>query len=230
MIKRTVAFIIFSFLLALFNSSIAQDQTHDDSESHQHQHQEKAANLEKDKDRWMWQLPEQVLDSIGVDSGMVVADVGAGNGYFTIRLAQRVGGEGVVYANEIEELFLKVIQDRCQSEGFDNVKTVLGHPDDPNLPDTAMDIVLLVNVIHLVENKILFMQNMGRCIKPGGILAIVQWDAAKLAAEAPRGGPPPKLDEYDRDALIELINESGYTIKSTFTFLPLQNIYICQPL
>jgi ubiquinone/menaquinone biosynthesis C-methylase UbiE len=226
--KQTRILVACGLLLLLSGGSVAPFQTNGDSIGNRHHHQKESERSKQDKDRWMWQLPEQVLDSIGVNIGMVVADVGAGEGYFTVRLARRVGSEGVVYANEIDESLLQTIRDRCQSEKIDNVRTVHGHPDEPNLPDSELDVVLLVNVIHLVENKKLFMQNIRNCIKPSGILAVVQWDAAKLAAEAPRGGPRPNLDEYDREKLLELINDSGYDVKETFSFLPLQGIFVCQ--
>lgn len=227
--KMTGVRACFSLLLLLSCSTIALPQTIYYKSEHQHHDHNRTKIDEVERDRWMWQLPERVLDSIGVVTGMVVADVGAGEGYFTIRLAQRVGNNGVVYANEITGSYLHGIQNRCVSKGVANVKTVLGSPDDPNLPNSQMDIVLMVNVIHLVENKTLFLQNVRNSIKPGGVLSIVQWEASKLMAEAPRSEGPPDLDEYDRENLLELLDESGYDVDKMFTFLPLQDILMCYP-
>lgn len=211
----------FMFVLALFLPGCG-------SKEHAHHHHSAAEMSAKDQDRWMWQLPGQVLDSIGVETGMTVADVGAGYGYFTFPLAQRVGKQGVVYANEINKSYLEFIQKRIDFEGVANVNTVLGSPDDPLLPDSQMDLVLMVNVIHLVENKEIFLQNVKSSIKPSGVLAIVQWEASKLAATAPEGGLS-NLDEFDSENLLKLIDDSGYDVGQIFKFLPKQDIIMCYP-
>jgi ubiquinone/menaquinone biosynthesis C-methylase UbiE len=203
----------------------AQERT--EETTHRHNQEQGSGRSDKDKDRWMWQLPEQVLDSIGVSEGMVVADVGAGDGYFTFRLARRVGALGKVYANEIDESCLVEIRERANLEGISNIVTVLGDPHTPNLPDTLIDVVLLVNVIHLVSDQPLFLQNIRKCMKPDGILAIVQWESGKLAAEVPKSEPVPDLKEFDHSALLETIEAAGFSVDHQFTFLPLQNILMC---
>src|SRR5262249_35686348 len=92
--------------------------------------------------------PDKALDAIGVASGSIVADVGAGNGYITWRLAQRVGAGGKVYANDIQPQMLEFLRKNMEARGLANVETVLGAEDDPKLPRGRLDLVLLVDVYH----------------------------------------------------------------------------------
>ena len=88
-------------------------------------------------DRDAWQKPDLIMDALRVGEGSVVADVGAGGGWFTVRLARRVGPNGMVYAQDVQAEMLEAIGRRVQREGFRNVKPVRGEPDDPKLPSGA---------------------------------------------------------------------------------------------
>ncbi len=198
------------------------------AQEHQH-HQEGGAPDDGDaceRNRWMWQLPEQVMAAIGVAPGMVVADVGAGTGYFTFRLAEKVGGDGLVYANEIDEEALEVIRVRAEKEKVATVRVVLGTPEDAALPDSTFDRILLVNVIHLVEKPVEFLAGLRQDLKPGGQLVLVQWDAHKLAREMPGARPEGELEEYlTADTLAEM-KAAGFEIAAVHDFLPLQEVIV----
>lgn len=185
-------------------------------------------NQQKDRDRWLWQQPEMVMDVLGVKEGMVIADIGAGEGYFTFRLARRIGQKGLVYANEINKEFIKAIDERIRQEGVENITTILGEPDDPLLPEKKIDIALLVNLIHLVDQPVVFLKNIKPCLKPEGTLALVQWDAEKLLTESP-GGSLEDVKEFLKEDLLKKIQTAGYEVIRTETFLSMQNIYICRP-
>lgn len=185
-------------------------------------------NQQKDRDRWLWQQPEMVMDVLGVKEGMVIADIGAGEGYFTFRLARRIGQKGFVYANEINKEFIKAIDERIRQEGVENITTILGEPDDPLLPEKKIDIALLVNLIHLVDQPVVFLKNIKPCLKPEGTLALVQWDAEKLLTESP-GGSLEDVKEFLKEDLLKKIQTAGYEVIRTETFLSMQNIYICRP-
>lgn len=193
--------------------------------SQEHSHEQ---NQERDRDRWMWQQPEMVMDVLGVREGMVVADIGAGEGYFTFRLARRIGQKGLVYANEISRAFIKAIEEHCRQDGVENIKTILGDSDDPLLPENKIDIALLVNLIHLVDKPVLFLENIKPCLKPEGRLVLVQWDAKKLLSESP-GGSLEDVKEFLKEDLLENIQTAGYEVIRTEIFLSMQNIYICRP-
>ena len=85
-------------------------------------------------DRDLWQRPDLIMDSMGIADGSVVADIGAGSGWFTIRLARRVGPQGLVYAEDVQQEMINAISRRVSREGFNNVKAVLGTINDPKLP------------------------------------------------------------------------------------------------
>lgn len=190
------------------------------------QHQHESSAREKDRDRWMWQLPRHVIESIGVKPGMTVADVGAGDGYFSVLLAERVGKSGLVFANDIDERALGVLQERCRNEKIENISIIKGKPDDPLLPEAAFDLALLVNVIHLIEEPTVFLEYLKKSLKPKGVIVFVQWDADKMAVESP-GWDPEDRAKYSQQTTLRMIGEAGLEVVRTETFLPVQNIYIC---
>ncbi len=98
-------------------------------------------------DRDQWQPPEMIMDDLGIADGAVVADLGAGGGWFTIQLAHRVGSNGLVYAEDIQPQMIAAIRRRAQRENLFNVKTVLGTPNDPMLPQ-GIDAVLILDAYH----------------------------------------------------------------------------------
>ncbi len=131
--------------------------------------------------RDQWQRPAEVLDALGAKPGSVIADVGAGEGYFTFHLADRVGPEGKVYAEDIRESALQKIDERKQRHGLSQIQTILGTPSDPRLPAGALDAVLVVNAYHEMLDHDAMLQGMYRALKPGGRLAII--DAADELGE-----------------------------------------------
>src|SRR5688500_6969492 len=102
-------------------------------------------------DRDAWQKPEQVMDALGIADGARVADLGAGGGYFTIRLARRVGPNGIVYAEDVQDEMLGSIERRIEREQLTNVKTVKGTFDNPRLPSGELDAVLIVDTFNAFE-------------------------------------------------------------------------------
>ena len=190
----------------------------------QHEHETRAQD--KDRDRWMWQLPRHVMESIGVKPGMVVADVGAGDGYFSLFLAERVGEGGKVLANDIDERALGVLRERCREDKIENITIIQGKPDDPLLPEAAVDLALLVNVIHLVKNRTAFLDNLKKSLKPEGTIVFIQWDGDKMGLESPEWDPEDRA-KYAQQTTLRMIEEAGLEVIRTETFLPVQNIYIC---
>jgi ubiquinone/menaquinone biosynthesis C-methylase UbiE len=158
---------------------------------------------------------------------MDVADIGAGYGYMTFRLARRVGPEGRVYANEIDERFTRHLDERCKDEDVGNVTVILGTETDPKLPGRTMDLVLMVNVIHLVDAPVDFLRRIQTSLKPGGKLVIVQWDAAKMDVEIDLSPSDEKI--YARETVLRQVESAGYEVERIETFLPVQNIFICKP-
>jgi ubiquinone/menaquinone biosynthesis C-methylase UbiE len=119
---------------------------------------------------------EEVMQLAGVRTGMWVADVGAGEGYYTIRLARAVGAKGRVLAEDIIPSITDGLTDRVQRERLDNVAVRLGTPDDPMLPASTFDRVFLVHMYHEVASPYAFLWHMREGLKPDGIVAVVEAD------------------------------------------------------
>lgn len=120
-----------------------------------------------------WQRPEEVMDALGIKTGSAVADVGCGSGYFTFKLAQRVGREGEVYAEDIDEQEVARIRRRAEDEGLTQVRPLVGVADDPRLPAASLDVVLVVNSYHEWRDYDRMLRHLFATLKPGGFLAII---------------------------------------------------------
>lgn len=119
---------------------------------------------------------EEVMDLAGMKSGMSVADVGAGEGYYTVRLAPVVGKKGRVLAEDIVPEVRDSLSDRVQRERLDNVAVKLGTPDDPMLPAQSFDRVFLVHMYHEVQSPYAFLWHMREGVKPDGLVIVVESD------------------------------------------------------
>jgi predicted methyltransferase len=124
---------------------------------------------ERDK----WQRPADVMDALGLRSGSAAADIGAGNGYFTVRMAERVGSSGKVYAVDIDKTTLQGLRDRAARERLTQIETVFSEPDDPKLPQNSIDAALIVNAYHEMRDYDAMLQGIFRALRPGGRLGII---------------------------------------------------------
>jgi ubiquinone/menaquinone biosynthesis C-methylase UbiE len=119
--------------------------------------------------------PAKLMEALALKPGMVVADVGAGSGFFTFRLAERVGPGGKVLAVDIQPEMLDLIRQRMKERGVKNVVPVLGKIDDPKLPPNGVDLILLVDVYHEFSHPWEMTRAMARSLKPGGRIAFVEY-------------------------------------------------------
>src|SRR5208283_3910262 len=129
-----------------------------------------------------WQRPDVVLNALGITRTSVVCDVGAGTGYFALRLAKRAAQ---VYAVDVEPQLLVLLRDRVSSAGLQNVTPVLGLPHDPLIPSAACDLILIVNVFHHVPDKAAYLRRLQAGLRPGGRLALIDFHKRELPV-----GPP----------------------------------------
>lgn len=136
------------------------------------------AGQDDGKARDAWQRPEAVMDALGIKPGSAVADIGAGGGYFTFHLAQRVGPKGKVYAEDILEHEVNKIRERAAKEKLPQIEAILGAKDDPKLPETSLDAVLIVNAYHEMREHDAMLRAVFRALRPGGLLAIIDAPAA----------------------------------------------------
>ena len=147
-------------------------------------------------DRAAWQKPELIMDALRIVDGSTVADVGAGSGYFTVRLARRVGPNGVVYAEDIQQPMLESIKRRVSREGLRNVITRLGTATNANLPKGALDAVLLVDVLDDETDRIRLLRHLAESLKPQGRIGIVNYTPGE-------GGPGPEPQRRLDRAVVE---------------------------
>ena len=171
-------------------------------------------------DREAWQRPEQIMDALGIGDGSVVADLGAGGGWFTVRLAKRVGPNGVVYAEDIQPQMIEAIQRRVQRERLQNVSAVLGQADHPALPPGQLDAALMVDTFNEVENSQTLLLNIRAALKPGGRLGIVEY-------RPDGGGPGPSREErIPATAVIRAAEAAGFRLLRQESFLPFQYLLV----
>lgn len=171
-------------------------------------------------DREVWQRPERIMDALQIAEGSVVADLGAGSGWFTIRLATRVGPNGKVYAEDIQPEMYSAIQLRVAREGLRNVQPVLGHASDPRLPRGALDAVLIVDAYHEMEDPVLLLKNVAASLKRTGLLGIVNFTRNGY------GPGPPMEERVDPEQVIRDAAAAGLQLKAQPDILPFQYLLV----
>jgi predicted methyltransferase len=163
-------------------------------------------------DRDAWQRPDQIMDELRISDGSVVADLGAGAGWFTVRLAHRVGPNGRVYAEDIQPQMIEAISRRVAREQVTHVQTILGSASDPRLP-TPVDAVLIVDAYHEMSQPVELLRNVAAALKPDGRLGIVDF-------KKDGHGPGPAMDErVDPERVIRDAEAAGLRLISRPTFL-----------
>jgi predicted methyltransferase len=171
-------------------------------------------------DRDAWQRPDQIMDALGIGDGSVVADVGAGGGWFTVRLSRQVGPNGLVYAEDVQRQMTQAIADRAKRDGIRNVHTILGTQDDAKLPAGSIDAVLIVDAYHEIEHPKTLLANIATGLKPGGVIGIVDF-------KSDGGGPGPEMDErVDPEKVIADARAAGLELRKRENFLRYQYLLI----
>lgn len=169
-----------------------------------------------DPARDTWQMPSRVIDALGVKPGMTVADIGAGTGYFSMRLAKRPGVS--VFAVDIEPKMIEYLKTRAAAEGAKNVTAVLAGASSPNLPE-PVDVILVVDAYHHLPNRPAYFRDLRKSLKPGGRIAIVDF-----RKDAPEG--PPAHFRFTPEQIQNEMKEAGYQVDAAHDFLPRQHFLI----
>jgi FkbM family methyltransferase len=184
---------------------------------HTHQHSfgnaEKWARIFDDPRRDAWQKPEEVIRALALRPDSVVADIGAGTGYFSTRLARQLPG-GRVYAVDTERDMVRFLTERARREGLKNMTAVAGAASDARLPE-KVDVVLLVDVYHHVEDRERYFARLRESLRPGGRVAVVDFRMDS------REGPPRSV-RIAPDAVKAEMNRAGYALATEHGFLPNQ--------
>lgn len=173
-------------------------------------------------DRDEWQQPERVMDALSIADGSHVADLGAGGGWFTIRLARRVGPNGVVYAEDVQQPMIDAVDRRVKREGFRNVHTILGGFTDPHLEAASVQAALLVGVYGQIREPVVFLKNVRHGLKPAARLGIIDFKPGGF-------GPGPDDNRVAPETIVRDAAQAGLRLVSHETFLRYQYLLVFAP-
>jgi ubiquinone/menaquinone biosynthesis C-methylase UbiE len=231
---RTIAPIFVAFIAALAGTGPLVAQTHspmqheqmgghDMGSSHGMDVHHSFGNAERwakefdDPSRDTWQKPEEVLDALHLQSTDKVADIGAGTGYFSVRIAKRVP-DGKVLAVDIEPDMVRYVGERAKREHLNVVAPVEASADSPNLPE-PVDLALIVDTYHHMQNRVAYFGKLKQLLRPNGRVAIIDFKVDAPEGPAPQFRNPP-------EKVIGELEQAGYTLVANQSFLPMQYFLI----
>jgi predicted methyltransferase len=176
----------------------------------------------RDRQTWaerdQWERPAEVLDKLQVKAGGAVADVGAGEGYFTVKMAERVGPSGAVYAEDIDPAAVANLRKLARERGLKQVKVIEGSADNPALPEGKLDAILVVNAYHEFRRHDAMLAAFMKALRPGGLVGVID-----KAAEREPGQPRESYErqhrlpesfvkeDLERDGFANVHDEPGFT-------------------
>ena len=191
---------------------------------HTHEHRfgdaDQWAKVFDDPERDEWQKPHEVIRALALEPDAIVADIGAGTGYFSVRLAHMLP-KGRVYGVDTEPAMVKHLAGRAQRERLKNVVAVAGKPADPQLPEKT-DLVLFVDVYHHVESRERYFRDLRKSLKRGGRVAIIDF-----RMDSPVG--PPKKARIEPQRVKSEMQRAGYALAQEHSFLPNQYFMVFRP-
>ncbi len=219
-------FVPIVFCLLLIPATIsAQDALKRDQHQMQHLHSDPQSYIGalEDPKRDAYQKPQEVMMALGLKPGEVIADIGAGSGYFTFRLALHVGDKGKVYAVDVSPDMILHINRRAREMKTTNVVSILADPDDPLLPDGSVNRFFFCDSWHHIDNQTKYLSLMRRMLKPGGEIVMIDFHKKDLPV-----GPPMQM-KIARDDLIKQMEANGFRLAKEHTFLPYQYFLVFVP-
>ena len=209
--------LVLAFAASLPGLALAQSpHTHD----HSFGNAESWAKVFDDPERDAWQKPHEVIQALALKPGAVVADIGSGTGYFSMRFAHMVPN-GKVYGVDTEPDMVKYLAERAKREGLPNVIAIAASPGDPKLPEKA-DVVVLVDVFHHINGRERYFERLRASLKPGGRVAIIDF-----RLNSPEG--PPKAARIAPDQVKAEMKTAGYVLDHEHGFLPRQYFLVFRP-
>lgn len=202
-------------------------ETHSGSKPHAEQHRDHSfADTDRyeamfeSPERARWQKPDELIAALGVKPGAVVADIGAGTGYFAARFARVVAPRGSVFASDIEPNMVVFLRDRADQEALPNLIPILASSADPRLPDGQSDLIFICNTWHHLTDRVSYARRLQTDLAPGGRVVIVDF----LEGELPVGPPPAqKLNAAQVRAEFE---QAGYRLAASPDLLPYQYVLV----
>ena len=215
-----IATILFGCLGAAVTAQHPQPQGKPDHMDHRFDDPERYAKSFDDPARDAWQMPDRVIAALKLAEDASVADIGAGTGYFSVRLA-KVVPRGTVYAVDIESKMLEYVRKRAAGSALTNLVAVQGDSVSPRLPK-AVDLALVVDTYHHIPSRVDYFKRLATGLTAGGRLAII--DFRKDAPD----GPPPEF-RFEAAQIVEEMTKAGYRLDSDVGFLPRQHFLVFRP-
>ena len=166
------------------------------------------------------EAPSRAIDALDLKPGMIVADIGAGSGYYTSRMAKKVAPSGRVIATDIQPGMIALLERRIKAEALTNVSTLLGAMDDPRLPPGSIDLAIMVDVYHELQQPQLFLQRLKPAFKAGGRLVLLEFR---------KEDPKVPILEVHKMSVAEVKTEleaEGFVIDRVIDVLPWQHIIV----
>jgi arsenite methyltransferase len=202
----------------LAQAALAQDnKPRDMHEMHRlHQDPKSYIAMLDDPARDAYQKPHEVITALDLKPGEAVADIGAGSGYFTFRLAHHVGDAGRVYAVDVSPDMIVHLNRRIRDLQVKNVVSILSAPDDPLLADASIDRFFICDTWHHIENHASYLALVKKMLKPGGQVIMIDFKKEETPV-----GPPMEM-RISRDDLLKEIEVNGFKLVAEHTFLPHQ--------
>jgi cyclopropane fatty-acyl-phospholipid synthase-like methyltransferase len=212
-IVRKTVFLLLIPIVVLAQNPAKHDQhamhaLHDDPKAY-------IAALE-DPNRENYQKPNDVLDALALKPGEVVADIGAGSGYFSVRFSNALKESGKVYAVDVSQDMIDYMNRRFQETNARNVTTVTAAPNDPRLPDASVDRIFICDTWHHIENRSQYLARLKRALRAGGQIIMIDFQKRDLPV-----GPPIDM-KIAREDLIQEMESSGFRLVQEHAFLPYQ--------
>jgi ubiquinone/menaquinone biosynthesis C-methylase UbiE len=218
--KQTLLTVVAFAYLGLAATAQQQQPTMPDHMQHRFTDPERYAKSFDDPARDGWQMPGRVIDVLKMSPEKSVADIGAGTGYFTVRLAKAVP-RGMVYAVDVEPSMLEHIRKRAAGEHLQNVVTVQATGVSPNVPKPD-DIVIVLDTYHHLPNRPAYFRELTKSLATGGRVAIIDF-----RKDSPQG-PPPQF-RFEADQIIGEMKQAGYRLDARYDFLPRQHFLVFRP-
>ena len=166
------------------------------------------------------EAPSKAIEALELKPGMVIADIGAGSGYYTSRLAKKVAPSGRVYATDIQPGMIEILNRRVKDEGLTNVETILGAMDDPRLPPASIDLAIMVDVYHELQQPQVFLQRLRPAFKPGGRLVLLEF------RKEDRHVPILEVHKMSVAEVTAELEAEGFAIERVINVLPWQHIIV----
>jgi ubiquinone/menaquinone biosynthesis C-methylase UbiE len=215
--RLPIALIAFGCLGSAMTAQQPQPQGKPDHMHHRFDDPKRYAKTFDDPARDSWQMPGRVIETLALSPGASVADVGAGTGYFSVRLAKAVP-QGILYAVDIEPTMLEHVRKRAIGEGLKNLVTVQANATSPSIPK-PVDLAIIVDTYHHLPSRHVYFRELAKSLVAGGRVAII--DFRKDSPE----GPPPEF-RFEADQIIGEMKQAGYRLDARHDFLPRQHFLV----